>query len=98
MWLRLRRLIRNWTSWRRLRTLRHPALKEVRGRGLLVGLDIDPAWCDGRAFCERLLQGGVLTKETRESVVRLAPPLVIERETLDAAGSEIDRRAVRICL
>ena len=75
---------------RRLRTLRHPALKEVRGRGLLVGLDIDPAWCDGRAFCERLLQGGVLTKETRESVVRLAPPLVIERETLDAALDVIE--------
>jgi len=75
---------------RRLRDIRHPAIREVRGRGLLVGVDIDPAWCGGRAFCERLLQRGVLTKETRESVVRLAPPLVIERETLDAAIDVIE--------
>jgi len=70
---------------RRLKSIDHPAIRDVRGRGLLVGVDIDPAWCGGREFCERLLQGGVLTKETRESVVRLAPPLVIERQTLDDA-------------
>jgi len=75
---------------RRLRSIAHPAIREVRGRGLLVGIDIDPAWCGGRAFCERLLKGGVLTKETRESVVRLAPPLVIERSTLDAAIDAIE--------
>ena len=76
---------------RRLRAIGHPAIREVRGRGLLVGVDLDPAWCGGRAFCERLLRGGVLTKETRESIVRLAPPLVIERETLDAAIEVIER-------
>jgi ornithine--oxo-acid transaminase len=75
---------------RRLRDIRHPAIREVRGRGLLVGVDIDPAWCGGRAFCERLLRRGVLTKETRESVVRMAPPLVIERKTLDAAIDVIE--------
>ena len=75
---------------RRLKSIDQPAIRDVRGRGLLVGVDIDPAWCGGREFCERLLQGGVLTKETRESVVRLAPPLVIERQTLDHAIDVIE--------
>jgi ornithine--oxo-acid transaminase len=75
---------------RRLKGIDHPAIRDVRGRGLLVGVDIDPKWCGGREFCELLLHGGVLTKETRESVVRLAPPLVIERQTLDDAIDVIE--------
>ncbi len=68
-----------------LRAIRHPAIREVRGKGLLIGLDLDPAQVSARTFCERLLQHGVLSKETHETVVRFAPPLVITEQELDAA-------------
>jgi len=67
----------------RLRALRHPALADVRGKGLWIGAEIDPRFCGAREVCERLVTKGVLTKETHETVVRLAPPLVIERADLD---------------
>jgi len=62
-----------------LRKLRHPHIKEVRGRGLLVGIELlTPA----RPYCERLMELGVLCKETHDYVIRLAPPLVISQEDL----------------
>jgi ornithine--oxo-acid transaminase len=70
---------------RRLRAIASPALKEVRGRGLWVGAEIDPAIASAREACERLLAKGVLSKETHRTVVRLAPPLVIAPEDLDWA-------------
>ena len=70
---------------RRLRAIDSPALKEVRGRGLWVGAEIDPAIASAREACERLLAKGVLSKETHHTVVRLAPPLVITPEELDWA-------------
>jgi ornithine--oxo-acid transaminase len=69
----------------RLQSIRSPALKEVRGRGLWVGAEIDPAFGSAREACERLLRKGVLSKETHDTVIRLAPPLVIAREDLDWA-------------
>ena len=69
----------------RLRAIASPALKHVRGRGLWVGADIDPAIASAREACERLLNKGVLSKETHRTVVRLAPPLVIDRDDLDWA-------------
>jgi len=69
----------------RLRAIASPALKDVRGRGLWVGAEIDPAIADAREACERLLAKGVLSKETHQTVVRLAPPLVIARADLDWA-------------
>src|SRR5712671_271763 len=69
----------------RLRAIASPALKDVRGRGLWVGAEIDPAVAGARAACERLLAKGVLSKETHRTVVRLAPPLVIARDDLDWA-------------
>src|SRR6516162_5803241 len=69
----------------RLRALAHPALKEVRGRGLWAGAEIDPRIVSARKLCERLLAKGVLSKETHQTVVRLAPPLVIARADLDWA-------------
>jgi ornithine--oxo-acid transaminase len=62
-----------------------PLVREVRGKGLLIGLDIDPDRASARAVCDRLRAHGVLTKDTHETVVRLAPPLVISRSTLDEA-------------
>jgi ornithine--oxo-acid transaminase len=69
----------------RLRAIDSPALKEVRGRGLWVGAEIDPAIASAREVCERLLAKGVLSKETHHTVVRLAPPLIIARDDLDWA-------------
>jgi ornithine--oxo-acid transaminase len=69
----------------RLRAIASPALKEVRGRGLWAGAEIDPAIASARETCERLLEKGVLSKETHHTVVRLAPPLVIARADLDWA-------------
>jgi ornithine--oxo-acid transaminase len=69
----------------RLRAVDSPALKEVRGRGLWVGAEIDPAIARAREVCERLLAKGVLSKETHHTVVRLAPPLIIARDDLDWA-------------
>jgi ornithine--oxo-acid transaminase len=69
----------------RLRALKSPVLKDVRGRGLWVGAEIEPRFASAREVCERLLDRGVLSKETHDTVVRLAPPLVIERADLDWA-------------
>ena len=69
----------------RLGAIASPALKKVRGRGLWAGAEIDPAIATARETCERLLEKGVLSKETHHTVVRLAPPLVITRADLDWA-------------
>ncbi|OGA41920.1 MAG: ornithine--oxo-acid transaminase [Betaproteobacteria bacterium RIFCSPLOWO2_12_FULL_62_13] len=68
-----------------LRAIHNPLIREVRGKGLLIGLEIDPARTSARAVCERLLAHGVLSKETHHTVVRFAPPLVITRQQIDAA-------------
>lgn len=75
----------------RLRTLASPLIKELRGRGLFIGMEIDRARASARAVCEELLQHGILSKETHQTVVRLAPPLVITREQLDLAFERIRR-------
>jgi len=74
---------------KRLKAINSPAIRAVRGKGLLAGIDIAPRYADARTVCERLLATGVLSKETHETVVRLAPPLVIAREDLDWALDRI---------
>jgi ornithine--oxo-acid transaminase len=69
----------------RLRAMRHPAIREVRGKGLLIGMELDPAQVSAREFCERLMQRGVLSKDTHGTVVRLAPPLVISEQEVEIA-------------
>jgi ornithine--oxo-acid transaminase len=66
-----------------LRGLRAPCIEDVRGRGLLVGIEIAATAGTARAFCERLLARGVLAKDTHAQVIRLAPPLVVQRSELD---------------
>lgn len=73
-----------------LRKMRSPLIKEIRGSGLFIGIEIDPAKGSARKVCERLMDRGLLSKETHTTVVRLAPPLVIEREQLDWAVKQID--------
>jgi ornithine--oxo-acid transaminase len=62
-----------------------PHVKEVRGRGLLIGVELKPAANGARRFCEALRERGILAKETHEHVIRFAPPLVIDQETIDWA-------------
>jgi ornithine--oxo-acid transaminase len=69
----------------RLRAIRSPVLKAVRGRGLWAGAEIDPNFASARDICHRLLAKGVLSKDTHATVVRLAPPLVIARADLNIA-------------
>jgi ornithine--oxo-acid transaminase len=64
-----------------LRAIRSPWVREVRGKGLFIGLELIPQ-VSGRDFCVRLMARGILTRETRKSVIRFAPPLVIERKDL----------------
>ena len=71
--------------------LNHPAITDIRGKGLLIGVQIDPAFASARAVCEGLMDAGVLTKDTHETVVRLAPPLVIDRAQIDMAVRALQR-------
>jgi ornithine--oxo-acid transaminase len=68
---------------KKVRRIASEVVAEVRGRGLLVGIEIKTTAGAAREYCERLLELGVLTKDTHEQVIRLAPPLVIERDELD---------------
>ena len=72
----------------RLQTLTSPVIKEVRGRGLWIGVELT---CAARPYCERLKDEGLLCKETHDHVIRLAPPLVITREEIDWAFERIQR-------
>lgn len=66
----------------KLKTISSPYIKEIRGKGLFIGIELTkPA----RPFCEKLKNKGLLCKETRENVIRLAPPLIIKKEELDWA-------------
>ncbi len=67
----------------RLRAIESRLIRAVRGRGLWVGVDLDPALVSARAVVERLAERGVLSKETHDTVIRFAPPLMISRAALD---------------
>ncbi|MBK1612720.1 ornithine--oxo-acid transaminase [Rubrivivax gelatinosus] len=79
-----------------LRALAHPAVREVRGRGLLVGVELAPDFASARVVCEALMAEGVLTKDTHGTVVRLAPPLVIAPAQIDFAVAAF-ASALRAC-
>ena len=71
--------------------LAHPAITQVRGKGLLIGVEIDPKFASARVVCEGLMREGVLTKDTHHTVVRLAPPLVATREQLQTVVAALSR-------
>lgn len=75
----------------RLRTIKSKHIKEVRGLGLFIGVELKPEAGGARRFCEALYHEGLLCKETHEHVIRFAPPLVIEREDLDFAFERIKK-------
>lgn len=74
-----------------LRKIKSPFIKEVRGKGLLIGVEIKKEYGTARPFCERLMEEGILAKETHEQVIRFAPPLIIKKEEIDWALSKIKR-------
>ncbi|ARF16584.1 ornithine--oxo-acid transaminase [Sporosarcina ureae] len=69
-----------------LKKLSHPAIKEVRGRGLFIGMELTE---EARPYCEELKELGLLCKETHDTVIRFAPPLTITKEELDWALEKI---------
>ncbi len=66
-----------------------PLIKDIRGRGLFIGVEIDPALGSARSACEALMDRGLLSKETHTTVVRLAPPLIISKAEIDWAVTQI---------
>jgi ornithine--oxo-acid transaminase len=72
----------------KLKEIKNPLIKEVRGSGLFIGVELhEPA----RAYCEKLKDEGLLCKETHDTVIRFAPPLVISQEDLDWAIERIKK-------
>ena len=74
----------------RLHALDSPYIREIRGQGLLIGVEIKPEYGSARPFCERLMREGLLCKETHDQTIRFAPPLVITKEELDWALERIE--------
>ncbi|OXM85548.1 ornithine--oxo-acid transaminase [Paenibacillus rigui] len=72
---------------RRLKEELHsPVVKEIRGKGLFIGIELNQ---EARPYCERLMQLGLLTKETHHTLIRLAPPLIITQDEMECAVSKI---------
>lgn len=69
-----------------LKKINHSSIKEVRGRGLFIGVELTEA---ARPYCEQLKELGLLCKETHDNVIRFAPPLVINKEEIDWALEKI---------
>ena len=72
-----------------LTDIRSPIIKEVRGKGLLIGVELFPDAGGARGFCENLMQRGLLCKETHDNIIRFAPPLIIKKEEIDWALERI---------
>jgi ornithine--oxo-acid transaminase len=72
-----------------LRAVNSPLIADIRGIGLFVGIEIDPTYASAREIVELLMDRGLLSKETHETVVRLAPPLIISREQIDWSVTQI---------
>ena len=72
-----------------LEQIRHPMIREVRGKGLLIGMELLPEAGGARPYCEKLKEAGLLCKETHDHIIRFAPPLVINREQIDWALEKI---------
>lgn len=74
---------------KKLKTIKSRHIKEVRGMGLLIGIELYPEAGGARRFCEELKDAGLLCKETHDNVIRFAPPLIIKKNDLDWAFERI---------
>jgi ornithine--oxo-acid transaminase len=72
-----------------LQKLKTPLIKEIRGRGLMIGIEFRPEAGGARSYCLKLMAEGLLCKETHDHIVRIAPPLVITRDDIDWALEKI---------
>ncbi len=68
-----------------------PCIQNIRGRGLMIGVEIKKSFGLARPYCERLKEEGILAKETHDQVIRFAPPLTIDRDTIDWALTRIQK-------
>ncbi len=75
----------------KLKTIKSRHIQEVRGKGLLIGIELKPEAGGARRFCEALEQEGLLCKETHENVIRFAPPLIIKKKELDWSFKRIKK-------
>ncbi len=66
-----------------LKSLESPLIKEIRGKGLLIGVELKREYGGARPYCQRLMEMGVLAKDTHGQTIRFAPPLIISRENID---------------
>jgi len=73
----------------KLKTIKSRHIKEVRGKGLLIGIELNPEAGGARRFCEMLQNEGLLCKETHENVIRFAPPLIIKQKDLNWAFKRV---------
>ena len=76
---------------RKLETIKCRLIRQIRGRGLLIGVELDVSAGAARAYCELLKEEGLLCKDTRENIIRFAPPLVITRDELEWAFARIKK-------
>ena len=75
----------------RLRGIKSKHVKDIRGKGLFIGVELKPEANGARRFCEALMEKGILCKETHENVIRFAPPLVITKDEIDWAILKIEQ-------
>jgi ornithine--oxo-acid transaminase len=74
----------------RLARIKNPLIREVRGRGLLAGIELDASKIRAGLVAERLLRAGILTKDTQRNTIRLAPPFIIEKSEIDWVADRIE--------
>jgi ornithine--oxo-acid transaminase len=74
-----------------LKKIKSPLIKEVRGRGLMIGVELFPEAGGARHYCEELMSIGILCKETHDHIIRFAPPLIITKDEIDWALEKIDK-------
>ncbi len=80
-----------------LRAIKSRVIKEVRGRGLMLAIELQPSAGGARRYCEALRQHGILCKDTREHTIRVSPPLVITRAEIDTALGHFERALAQLC-
>jgi len=79
----------------RLKSIRSNMIKDVRGKGLWIGVEVDPSGVSARQLCLDLAEEGILSKDTHETVLRFAPPLTISRDELDWGLERVERVFLR---
>ncbi len=75
----------------KLLSIKSNIIRQVRGKGLFIGVEIDKNKVSARTICENLMAEGILSKETHETVIRFAPPLIISKEEIDWAVERIEK-------